>query len=220
MTKEKVKNRLQSVEAVCITTDCWTSINCESFISLTAHFIEESKMTRVLLDCRVYGESHTAVNLSEEIKNVCNEWGVSQKISAIVTDNAANVVAAVKITGWSHVPCFAHTINLIVQHGLKNISSIRKKVKSIVEFFKRSTQASEKLKKMQLQMETQPLKLKQDVSTRWNSTFDMFKRIIDIKDPLMSTIAINYAGLDNISNDDINILQKCCDILEIFKDVT
>lgn len=40
------------------------------------------------------------------------------------------------------------------------------------------------------------LKLIQDVSTQWNSTYDMFQRCIDIKAPLMSTIAI----IGNVNN--------------------
>lgn len=45
------------------------------------------------------------------------------------------------------------------------------------------------------------LKLIQDVSTRWNSTHDMFQRCIDIKEPLISTIAI-IGHDENLSSDD------------------
>lgn len=46
----------------------------------------------------------------------------------------------------------------------------------------------------------------------------MFKRIIEVKDHL-STIAINYIKLDNLTNDDIHILEKYCEILQVFKDI-
>lgn len=74
-----------------------------------------------------------------------------------------NEVDTVKLTGWVHVPCFAHTLNLIVQHGLKleQIAEIRSKVKIIIEHFHRSTLANFKLFSTQsrLQPDSTPLKL-------------------------------------------------------------
>lgn len=102
---------------------------------------------------------------------------------AIASDNAANIVAAIKQTEWKHIPCFAHTLNLIVQDSLKEISDIKCKIKSIVEFFKRSVKASESLKRKQEKLSVPVLSLKQDVTTRWNSTFLMFKRILEVKNP-------------------------------------
>lgn len=48
-----------------------------------------------------------------------------------VTDNAANMLAAVKVCKWGHVPCFAYTINL----------TIVAEVKAIFPYFKRSSSA-------------------------------------------------------------------------------
>ncbi|XP_049782800.1 uncharacterized protein LOC126184454, partial [Schistocerca cancellata] len=31
-----------------------------------------------------------------------------------ISDNAANIVAAIRLTAWKHITCFAHTLNLIV----------------------------------------------------------------------------------------------------------
>ncbi|KAF0748447.1 zinc finger BED domain-containing protein 1-like, partial [Aphis craccivora] len=53
-----------------------------------------------------------------------------------------------------------------VQRGLKDINNIKKKVKSIVEYFKRSLRVQSKLQAMQQQMGLSPLKLNQDVVTR------------------------------------------------------
>jgi hypothetical protein len=115
------------------------------------------------------------------------------KVVALVTDNAANMSATARLGGWKHLPCFAHSLNLIVQTGLKKVQDTHIKVKAIVEFFKRSPQAAAKLRAMETQLGCQQLNVKQDMPVKWNSTKDMFERILQIKEPLISTLAlVNY----------------------------
>ncbi|KAF2896786.1 hypothetical protein ILUMI_09389 [Ignelater luminosus] len=187
MTKERVFNKLKTAEAICLTTDGWTSVANESYLAVTAHFLNKANdLQSVLLECYKYTDSHTAVNLSEELQRIVENWQIKERIVAVVSDNAANIVAAIKRTEWKHIPCFAHTVNLIIRSSLDTIRPIRQKVKNLVEFFKRSPQASEKLHQMQKQLGKPELRVKQDVVTRWNSTYDTFKRIIEIKEALMS----------------------------------
>lgn len=86
------------------------------------------------------------------------------------------------------------------------IKSSQSKVKAIVEHFKRSPLASQRLNAMQKQLGDKEVKLKQDVITRWNSTFTMFQAVIDTKNSLMSIITIEYPHIENINNGDIEIL--------------
>lgn len=62
---------------------------------------------------------------------------------ACASDNASNIKAALQKAGWRHLPCFAHTINLIVREGLKHVQWVVAKVKTIVAHFHRTTTASE-----------------------------------------------------------------------------
>lgn len=221
MKKEEVLHSLKSCKAICLTTDSWTSVANENYVSVTAHGInKENENVTFLLECYNYSDSHTADNLANELKRITEKWEISEKIEAVATDNAANITAAIRQTQWRHVPCFAHTLNLVVQTAMEEIKQIQTKVKKIVEFFKRSPKATALLKTMQQQMGHSVLNLKQDVITRWNSTYDMFKRILETKESLISTIAINYPNLENLNNEEFNILEKCCELLGVFKDVT
>nr|CAI5831488.1 unnamed protein product [Callosobruchus analis] len=134
---ERVKNNLKIAEYVCITTDSWTSANNESFTAVTAHYLTDNLEIRShLLKCIQSEERHTAENISTLLLQVVSTFFVENKITACTTDNAANIVAAVRDCQWRHIPCFAHCINLIVQEGVREISETTKKVKNIVEFLK------------------------------------------------------------------------------------
>ena len=79
------------------------------------------------------------------------------------------------ILKWTHHPCLAHTINLIVRDALKVMKPTVDKVKAAVEHFHRCTVGAEKLRSTQHQMGMPELRPKQDYTTRWNSTFYMLK---------------------------------------------
>jgi len=63
------------------------------------------------------------------------------------------------------------------------------------------------------------LKLIQDVATCWNSTYDMFQRYIDIKEPLISTLAI-IGNVENLSSDDCDVMEHYCSIFKPFIEMT
>jgi hypothetical protein len=118
------------------------------------HFItDECELRSFLLECFQYNEKHTAENSLAETKRILTEWSIYNKVVALVTDNAANMSATARLGGWKHLPCFAHSLNLIVQAGLKEVQDTHVKVKAIVEFFKRSPQAAAKLRAVELSLD-------------------------------------------------------------------
>ncbi|XP_017461846.1 PREDICTED: zinc finger BED domain-containing protein 6-like [Rhagoletis zephyria] len=118
-TLEAVKNRVSKAFAICLTVDGWTSRVHDSFYSVTAHYISESSertfLASDLITCVSYADRHTGENIKNKLREICDEWGIANKIAVIVTDNAANMKAAVRDGGWRHWGCFAHTLNLIAQ---------------------------------------------------------------------------------------------------------
>ncbi|XP_046684616.1 uncharacterized protein LOC124370373 [Homalodisca vitripennis] len=116
-----------------------------------------------------------------------NNWNIAGKVIFVVTDNADNVVNAVKdVMGWKHMGCFAHSLNLVVTRALnKNheVVTLIETVKRIVSHFKRSAQSTEKLIEYQV-------KNNQHVSTRWNSTYFMLKRFVLLQEPIKATLAL------------------------------
>lgn len=230
-----VKERIERAFAVCITTDGWTSRSNDSFFSVTAHYIvEEEKrtfLTSDLLGCISYTERHTAENISNMLKEVINEWKITNKIAAIVSDNAANMKAAVRHGGWRYWGCFAHSLNLVTQSGLCEIKEVVDKIKVIVTYFKRSSHACAQLKATAERMDMPPLKLKNDVVTRWNSTYDMIARFLKMKNAIISTLAIlntssnrnqreEFASITQLENEEWILAEQAIEVFEIFNLVT
>lgn len=104
-----VKEKVAHAEAVCLTTDCWTSRANGCFMLVTCHFIDDFEMVSYLLDWFEFTDRHTADNLAEKLRGIATEWDVAAKVVACVTDHAANVTLAVRKANWRYSPCFAHT---------------------------------------------------------------------------------------------------------------
>lgn len=80
---------------------------------------------------------HLTINILQKTYFLGNV--VKNKIIACVTDNAANEVAAIRLCQWRHLGCFAHTLNVVVQQSMMEISPTAIKVNTIIEYFKSST---------------------------------------------------------------------------------
>ena len=161
------KKMLKTVKDITLTSDLWTdTLNTRSFLGITAHYRLGVAIEIVILSVYKFPLSHTAENLKTKLKDVCDEWRITiDQICAIVPDNAANIVRAVKdfIGEYKHLGCSAHKINFIVQNSILRVPRLPPlihKVKTIVTWFKQSNKASEALR------EASDLKLKQEVSTR------------------------------------------------------
>lgn len=217
-----VRNELQAITSVCLSTDCWTSVNMESYLAVTAHYItDQYELRSILLECSCMSVSHTSVNLADAIKVIISKFHLNDKILVIVSDNANNIKAAVaNELKMKHFGCFAHTINLILQDALKIPKELIEKIKTVVNHFKRSSISLEKLVSVQKSMGLEPKKLLQEVSTRWNSTFYMIERYFHLKDAIKATIALINKDLPVLSEEEWEICNELCVVLGPFEEVT
>ncbi|XP_070138891.1 E3 SUMO-protein ligase ZBED1-like [Drosophila bipectinata] len=219
----KLQDVLNQVEHVGITTDCWTSKANEGYITVTVHFISSKfdlQSAVLSTDKLITPTSHSADTIAASLKSVLTEWDLLRKVTTIVTDNDASMVKACRNLELKHLPCFAHTINLLVQEVLKlpMVSPSISKCKRIVSFFKSSTIAYEKFK--QAQGSKKAYSLVQEVPTRWNSALYMVQRILATNDHISTVLLVTPKAPQPFSAEDIFFLEDFANILEPFEHAT
>lgn len=74
---------------------------------------------------------------------------------AVVSENGVNITKAVKDSfgTYKYVPCFTHTINLLVEKSIAitvSLADLLSNVRGIIKQFKRSTSLSDELRKQKL----------------------------------------------------------------------
>jgi len=173
-------------------------------------------------------EIHTAHYISEILEKTLLDWQIDKsKIVTVVTDNGANVVAAVNKTFGKnrHTPCFAHTINLGVTHtvGQKNIQPIITKVREILKWVKNSVINSDQLRKKQAEAGVPEGKFKKlilDVATRWKSVYFMIRRFIEMVSFLSPMLLNDITAPSMPTAIEMDILRQLIELLEPFEFVT
>ncbi|XP_074604103.1 E3 SUMO-protein ligase ZBED1-like [Brevipalpus obovatus] len=220
------REEMQSVKSISITFDIWKDMyNNTSYLAVTGHYIKDWEMNSILLSCLILEEPHTSAYIVKSLREILDFWTIDLcKIVACVTDNGANVKKAVcdLIGSSKHLPCYAHTLNLVVKNSIEssgNLGEVLKQVRSIVQYFKQSGPAADELRRAQTD-DGKVLKVKQDVETRWNSTYLMLERYMKIKDHINLALGRLPDGPSPISGPDREVIEDALKLLKPFFKIT
>lgn len=220
-----IKKKLQSVPNITLTTDVWTeTMSTKSFLGVTSHFLTEKALTSVTIGVFELNERHNSEYLGNCLISICNDWQISDtKITAIVTDNGANIVKAVcdKFGKNRHLPCFAHTLDLVaskITEEVEHVKHIIDKVKSIVTYFKQSVHAADELRKAQ--PVNNILKPLQSVPTRWNSQFYMLERFTKLYTYIVPILLKNPKSPVIVDAADLEKIKEFLDVLSPIESVS
>ncbi|KAK7883828.1 hypothetical protein WMY93_026951 [Mugilogobius chulae] len=229
--QSKIRQSLQCAQAVSITTDLWSSLRMEAYMTVTAHCINADwEMQSVVLETKQMEETHTGDNIAARLCQVADSYQIQQDMRvAVVTDNAANMVLSVDVLKdsgqWPEVQlvrCAGHTLQLCVNSAIKQDPVARTvgAARHLVAHFKKGHKAKTGLKEKQEQQRVPQHELIQDVATRWNSTCYMLERLLEQRWPITAVLSDpNYTKRSDSSTLDMtteqwNIAQDVTDVLK------
>ena len=142
----------------------------------------------------------------------------------ILRDNAYNVAAAFnEDSGFQSTGCLIHSLQLVIKKEVIEFPAIKDaldKARKICGHANKSNVFCAEIRRQQNIQGMEEKVLIQDVVTRWNSTFDMGERFLELKPVIISSIAILDTDLVPLSKENWNYLQKAIEVLKVFKEAT
>lgn len=225
--RDNIGKQVESANALSFTTDIWS---CDhrplSLLSLTAHWIGPDFTPKsAVLHAREFRGSHTANAITDAMEHMLRTWKIDKKkVHVILRDNAPNMKKAMDQLGVPSLGCFAHILQLVVQHGLfaqRAVSDAIANGRKIVTHFKHSTKAYSELEDVECELNIEPKRLQQDVKTRWSSTKMMIDSLVHCKRALQSYASDSNSNLPaTLTGNQWSLLEKTATVLKPFQELT
>lgn len=122
---------------------------------------------------------------------------------------------------YFHIRCCAHILNLIVQEGLKDLDEAVLKVRESVKYTKGSQSRKQRFLTCVQHVSLESVRgLRQDVPTRWNSTYHMLNSALYYRKAFKHLAKIDLNYLHCPTEGDWDKIEKICKYLKVFHDVT
>lgn len=175
-----------------------------------------------VLQAQSLEERHTGEYIAMKLTKIMNEWEIdNSQVHCVVWDNGSNMIKALSEGGFPEFGCFAHSLQLVVHDGLLSqrvVIDLLAVSRSIVGHFKHTSVACHKLARIQENLGLPQHTLKQDVSTRWNSTLYMIQSILEQKMALAAYAAEN--DIPQLTASQLEIARKMALVLSPIEEIT
>ncbi|MGH0147293.1 UNVERIFIED_CONTAM: hypothetical protein FKN15_010205 [Acipenser sinensis] len=234
--QDQLRSQMQQAQNIYLTIALWSSRDKKSKICIMGHFIVNYTLKTVMLACLRFRGMHTAENIYGTYEETIEVYNMADKVSGIVTDNAANMVKAFTIfppldvqdgaedqdeaVGIDVVsvsdklnyfppecsPCFAHTLQLVVRDALEQAGPLRQVMAKV----SRIVSNCHKYTKATELLEGH-YKLQISNATRWNNQLKMLRSMLKVPAEILSELHAPYK---------LKIIAELCEILEPFEEVT
>ncbi|KAG9442722.1 hypothetical protein H6P81_018576 [Aristolochia fimbriata] len=233
--KKKLKTILKDINKISLTIDLWKSpIEEKEYMVITGHSIDSNwKLQKRVLGLVHIPPPHQGIDRANAIHNCLKDWEIEDKVFTVSADNGAHNDVCVSILKENlsrdgkllyggklfHVHCCAHILNLLALDILSEIKDIIDNVRESVSFINQSEVTLHTFSETVQQLQLGAKKLVIDCPAHWKSTYVMLSCALQFKDVFLTfqDREPTYACL--ISVDEWKIVEKVCEILEVFSDI-
>ena len=153
-----LKEVLDRVDGIALTTDLWTSRATQSYATFTGHFIDpEWNLKACQLETSHFPKAHTGANIAAKVKDCVAGFGITN-LMALVHDEAANMELAGRtleddqdLPSFSSITCCPHRLQNCVKGALSchAVSKLLSASRKIVGHFRHSCKATQALLQQQ-----------------------------------------------------------------------
>ncbi|KAF2880303.1 hypothetical protein ILUMI_25861 [Ignelater luminosus] len=196
------KEKLSNIENLTFTTDMWSeTMSMRSFLGITAHFGVGNELLSITLGLYQSNERHTSEHIPEMLLKTCTEWRIDRdKISSVVTDNAANMVKAIDLA-----------------FGKKTYTMFRPQFEfSGTKFYATVYRAA----KLDNESKRYCDMVQTEQHSQWNSTYHMIERFLELR-TIVNDIIIRYKNAPPmLTASELSILSSVLQVLRPIEDAT
>ncbi|CAG8477855.1 8354_t:CDS:2 [Cetraspora pellucida] len=244
-SKEHLKEMLSNNFITCsLTCDLWTGRNCMGYLGVTCTFIDNDfQLNEIVLTLKYLPYPHTGKAIADALNFIIDDWKLTDKVFTITMDNSSNMVKATKcMPNIVQISCTAHTLQCAIGKGLLDAETLIAHAKRLMLFFTTPKQTERlidiqknlhRFENIDLKNNDHQLQIIADVPTKWNSSFLIWKRLLQIQGIISVMIANLTLDSDlqtrkdgvclekiNLTSDEWNAILLLTEVLRPFAEAT
>lgn len=216
--QETVRLIMEQVSSkVSITLDFWTSYEQISYMSVTCQWIDENwSFQKLLLDISHIPSPCGGPEIYYVLLKVIRMYNLETKILSITHDNTPNALHAChtlkgdmdsqKLAAFCYIPCAAHSLNSIINDGLRTTKSVILKIREFVLELNSSIEISEDFVQFTTAYQEGNWNFPLDASARWSGSYQMLdiaRKVYELIPAIIRKFKLN--GLNPIKLDYLRI---------------
>ncbi|KAG9472738.1 zinc finger BED domain-containing protein 6-like [Eleutherodactylus coqui] len=223
--------KMSGCPQVHITAHVWSSDLTMDYLALTAHWAilrpdtDQSTERKYAVICiKRFPKEYTEGNIQQELIRQVSLWLLPNALCPgfFVSSGDFNLIHAIKGANYTYVPCFTHSLNLLVTDFLQNnryIAGMLTMARKVCSHFIHSSRAKRIFSELQFENNLLKHSLKLENVPHWTSTFYMLQRLLEQQRAVQEYLVMHKVETVDIhlSSSHWNLMASLVDLLQPFE---